>query len=145
MALTEKGKQSLSYRGSLQVRAFGRNDVLFLFGLFVLLGLFCVVFFYRTYDAVGSKVVVTVDGVAYGTYALDTAQTVSITDAEGNVTNELRIENGAADMTGANCPDRLCVHQKPISHPNENLICLPNRVIVTVVGDDSTDIDSVSQ
>lgn len=42
------------------------------------------------------------------------------------------IRDGKADMKEADCPDKLCVHQKAISAENESIVCLPDRVVVTV-------------
>lgn len=88
----------------------------------------------------GSIVEVTVDGEILGTYRLDQDQTVQIQE-----TNVLVIQNGKADMTDANCPDRLCVHQKAISKSGENIVCLPNKVIVTIIGTEESAEDVVVQ
>lgn len=88
----------------------------------------------------GSIVEVTVDGEVLGTYRLDQDQTVQI-----QKTNVLVIENGEADMTDANCPDQLCVHQKAISKSGETIVCLPNKVIVTIIGAEESAEDVVVQ
>ena len=49
------------------------------------------------------------------------------------------------DMTSADCPDHLCVKQKAISKEGESIICLPNKVVVTVKSDMKSDIDSISK
>jgi len=51
---------------------------------------------------------------------------------EAGKINRLVIENGQAEITEASCRDKLCVHQKAISKVGEVLVCLPNRLIVTV-------------
>ena len=84
-------------------------------------------------------VVVSVDGKEYGKYKLDTEQKISI-----NNTNTLVIKNGKVDMIEADCPDKLCVHQKPISMDNESIICLPNKVVVEIVSETKNTIDSVA-
>lgn len=48
-------------------------------------------------------------------------------------------------MTSADCPDHLCVKQKAISKGGESIICLPNKVVVTVKSDMKSDIDSISK
>lgn len=52
-------------------------------------------------------------------------------------------KGGVADMTSADCPDHLCVKQKAISKEGESIICLPNKVVVTVKSDTKSDIDSI--
>lgn len=49
-----------------------------------------------------------------------------------NGTNRLILKDGKADVTEASCPDKICVHQSPISKTGETIVCMPNRVIVTV-------------
>ncbi len=62
---------------------------------------------------------------------------------QGEELNVVRISNGQAMMTEANCPDLICVRMRAISHVGESVICLPHGVIVTVVDDasDSGDTD----
>lgn len=50
-------------------------------------------------------------------------------------TNTVCIEDGSAYMIFADCPDRLCVGQGRIKNVGERIICLPNKLIVEIVGD----------
>ena len=68
---------------------------------------------------------ITVDGKPYGTYSLADEQIIRI-----NTTNTCRIRNGKAKMTGATCPDHLCMHQQAIDSRGGMIICLPNKVII---------------
>ena len=77
----------------------------------------------------GAQVEIAVNGEVYGIYDLDTDQTIEI--GEKNI---CRIENGAAWMEWADCPDQLCVHHSKISRNNETVVCLPNRVTLTILG-----------
>lgn len=86
------------------------------------------------------SVIVKVNGEITGTYDLNEDQMVSINDGS----NTLEIKNGRADMIEADCPDLLCVHQKPVSASGENIICLPNKVIVEVESKTKSKIDSVT-
>lgn len=94
--------------------------------------------FFKPADAVGI-VQVTVDGEVYGEYPLD--QDIEIPIGKTNV---LSIENGKADMVEASCPDQLCVQQKAISKDGESIICLPNKVIATVIGGEESEIDTIA-
>ena len=119
-------------------RKFGRNDVI----LIVCLILLCLVAYggIRLFGAKkGNEVTITKDGQVYGTYALNENQTIEITDKDGKVTD------GKADMKDADCPDRLCVKQKAISRQNENIVCLPNKIVVTVIESDAKGVDGFAQ
>ena len=48
-------------------------------------------------------------------------------------------------MEEATCPDKLCIKQKTISKDNESIICLPNKVAVTVTSKSESDIDVISR
>lgn len=51
-------------------------------------------------------------------------------------TNILVISNGKASMKDASCPDGLCVKTGKISRSGERIVCLPNRVMVEIIGKD---------
>lgn len=74
-----------------------------------------------------------VSDTLYGQYRLKDNQTVEIHAGEGKK-NLLVIENGSASVTEATCPDLLCVHQRAISQTGENIVCLPNKVVVRIDG-----------
>ncbi len=88
---------------------------------------------------------VTRDGETYGTYSLSKDQTISIKDGNGYVTNTLVIRNRKAYMESADCPDKLCVRQKSISLVHETIVCLPNKVVVTVENKETLEIDGMAQ
>lgn len=87
----------------------------------------------------GDFVQIEVDGVVTDTLPLseDTVREIK-TD---NGTNTLVISDGSAVMTQADCPDGICANHKPINQTGESIICLPHKVVVTVVNDKSNDND----
>lgn len=123
-------------------RRFGKNDGLFLGTVFLVI---CVAgfWFYCFGGEKGTVVEVTVDGQHYGTYSLDKDQEIEIVIGE-KVTNILRIQNKEADMITADCPDKLCVHQKAISRQKETIVCLPNKVVAEVIGGEEAELDSIT-
>ena len=90
-------------------------------------------------DSEQVMVEISVDGELFGQYRLDEEQTIDI-----NGTNRLKIADGRADMIWADCPDKLCVHQKAISRDGESIICLPNKLVVSVVGGEESKLDAVT-
>lgn len=85
-------------------------------------------------------VTVRIDGEIVETYDLSADQVVELNGG----TNTMKIENHSVDMIEAGCPDKLCVHQKAISKNNENIICLPNKVVIQIVSQDESVIDAVT-
>ena len=85
--------------------------------------------------------VVSIDGNPYGTYDLNTDQTVNI-----NESNQIRIQDRTVRMIEADCPDQICVNHLAISRDGESIICLPNKVVIAIeAGDTRNEIDSISR
>ena len=124
-------------------KRIGRNDIIFISTLLILIIIFLFVF-YSKYNTSGSYVTITVDGKQYGRYRLDEDKEIKIKNASGKVTNILLIKDNCANMIEANCPDKLCVNQKAISKEKETIVCLPNKVVFTVESDDESDFDSIA-
>ncbi len=110
-------------------------------GCFVLLA-FGVWFF--LFQEEGASVVITVDGEFYGAYELDRDQEIPVTVGD-QTTNVVCIRDGYAYMREAKCPDHLCIHQGRIAKTGESIVCLPNRVVVTIVSDDEIAVDAVAK
>ena len=103
-----------------------RNDCILIVGI-IGLALVLAILFMAKERGVGTTVLVSVAGEEYGRYSLLKEQVVQIGD-----TNTLVIHNHEADMLFAECPDQICVKHTPISDTDENIICLPNQVVVTI-------------
>lgn len=125
-------------------RRFGRNDGIF---IGILAGVCVIVFivFSVMHRSQGSIIVITRNGELYGTYNLSQNQTIEIENTDHEVTNTLQIKDGVAKMIEADCPDKLCMHQKAISVSKENIVCLPNRIVVTVEADHNEGLDGFVQ
>ena len=76
------------------------------------------------------EVVVYVGDREYARFSIQEERELVI-EAE-NGTNRLIVKDGKADVTEASCPDKICVHQSPISQTGETIVCMPNQVIVTI-------------
>lgn len=55
--------------------------------------------------------------------------------------NLLVIEDGAAFMGEADCPDRLCMYMHPIRYAGETITCLPHRLQIRVEGPGEGTVD----
>ena len=57
--------------------------------------------------------------------------------------NVVELRDNKVRMKFANCSDRDCVMSGWIQQPPRQIVCLPNRVVVTIVGTDSSDLDDI--
>lgn len=122
-------------------QTFGRRDCLFLAVLFALgivltVGIYC-------FSENGSAITVTVDGQLYGTYTLSESREIPI-ELDGGISNVIVIEDGAAYMKDADCPDKLCMRQGAISRDGQTIVCLPHKLVVEVIGGEKEAYDSIS-
>ena len=78
----------------------------------------------------GATAVVSVDGRVVAEYSLSVDGEYSLNGG----TNTLVIKDGKAFVTYASCPDGLCINQGKISMTGERIVCLPNRVMIEIIG-----------
>ena len=83
----------------------------------------------------GNQIQVTLNGKIYGTYSLSKDQTIEVKD--GDFYNRIRIEDRKAYMEEANCPDGYCEEQGKISGHTQTILCLPHKLVVEVLENES--------
>lgn len=76
---------------------------------------------------------VTVDGNLAETLDLSMNTTVTISGANGG-SNLLEIKDGEIWCSDATCPDKLCVRQGRKRLGTDTIVCLPNKMVVTITG-----------
>lgn len=107
-----------------------KNDILLISALLLLaLILWAFTFLLRTG---GGEAVVTADGVEAARLPL--SRNAVLTVGEGEHTNTVVVENGEVYVSEASCPDRVCIRQGRVRYDGQTIVCLPNRLVVTVVG-----------
>ncbi len=122
-------------------KTFGRRDLILLLAVLVI-GLIGIVILYTRPAALNGEVEVAVDGEVVMTLPLSEDTEVTIEGVDGGE-NLLVIQDGTAKIESASCPDGICVRHYAISRDGESIICLPNRVVVTIRGGEKGDVDAV--
>lgn len=93
----------------------------------------------------GARVVIKVDGNIQGIYSLEEDREISVDHGK----NIVEIKDKKAFMKKADCPDQICTHQKAIRGIHQTIVCLPNKVVIEIEGDEKSDpkngIDSVAE
>lgn len=115
-----------------------KADLIFIAALLILSAAAFIL--YRVNLNGGAYVIVTVDSAEVGRYSLDEDGTYILNGG----TNTLVISDGTARIIDARCPDKLCVNQGSIRYTGQSIVCLPNRLIVTVYGGEESPVDFVS-
>ena len=114
------------------------NDIILITAVILaaVVGLIYLNFFRDT----GDIVTVTVNGEIYAVYSLSDNISEDIYTGENNDDhNRLIIAEGKAFIETASCPDGICVSHKSIYRKGESIVCLPNRVVIAVTSDKTTD------
>ncbi len=79
----------------------------------------------------GEYVQIEVDRKIVETLPLSEDTTYRIETENGS--NLLVIKDGFAEVTEADCPDKICVRHGKISKSGEAIICLPHKVVVSII------------
>ena len=114
-----------------------RRDLMLILSLVSIAAILSIILALTSRD--GGYIKVEINGKEIARYSLDEDGEYPI--GEGNV---LAIEDGEAYMKYADCPDGTCVRTGRISKRGQTIICLPNKVAVTVVDDGAGGADMVS-
>lgn len=105
-----------------------RNDILLVAGIAIFAVLLFVIFKINLRD--GNLVKVTVDNKVKHCYNFNEEGEYTI--SSGKKSNILVIKDGTAFIKSADCPDKICVHHRPISKVGETIVCLPHKLVVEI-------------
>ena len=81
---------------------------------------------------IGSELLVTCNGEKFGSYHLYEDREVAI-ERDDHI-NKVTIKDGIVSMSFSNCHGQDCIHQGEISKTGETIICLPNKVVLEIIG-----------
>ena len=96
----------------------------------------------------GSFALIEVDGAECARVDLSKDTVFTITTSDG--TNTIQVKNHEISVDSADCPDKICVNHAAISHSGENIVCLPHKLVITIISDTSKEsedphIDTVAE
>ena len=78
---------------------------------------------------------ITLDAAVVSEIDLSTADGSSSFTVTGEVgSNTILAEKGRIRVTQADCPDQVCVNQGWISDSSLPIVCLPNKLVIEIVG-----------
>lgn len=119
-----------------------RNDIILICSVivFTLIILVAITLINKT----GSEVIIEQNTKQVAVLDLNKDQEYNLYNGD-KICNTVIIKNGEAYMIYADCKDKICVNHNKISKNNESIICLPNKVIVTVTNSKNNEVDGVAK
>lgn len=86
----------------------------------------------------GAIVRIEIGQVLYGDYSLSKNQEIFVNDSHGHNLLKCRIKDNAIRVTYSTCPDKICVKQGRISSSGQAIVCLPNKVVISIINSSDT-------
>ncbi|MBQ1870588.1 MAG: NusG domain II-containing protein [Lachnospiraceae bacterium] len=108
------------------------NDLLLIAGA-ILIALIALIICnqYKKRTTENAYVVIEINGEEIGRYSLNENRELELETYNGG-SNIVVIKDNEVTVTEASCPDKICVNHKAIKYNGETIICLPNRMTVTI-------------
>lgn len=93
-------------------------------------------FLLNVFKTEGAFAIIKIDGKETERYPLSVNTEVVIETGEDG-RNTLVIEDNKAFIKDANCPDKICEGHSKISFKGETIVCLPHKVVIEIVAENS--------
>lgn len=110
---------------------WNKKDLLFIAAILLAAGLAFLFFRPQPSESL-SRAEISVDGKTAMELDLSEDQVLTV-DGAGGGYNRIQVRDGAVSVLEASCPDKVCVHTGTVRYPGETIVCLPNRMIITVI------------
>lgn len=94
-------------------------------------------FLYLPGDSAGAVRIVSDSAVR--TVPLDRTESYAVSSGGHSLT--VSVENGSVRVTQSSCPGGDCMHTGAISRAGQSIVCMPGRVVVKIIGEESADAD----
>ena len=91
---------------------------------------------------VGSQVLIESNGKLFGKYDLFGKETIVVHGAIGATV--VRIQDGRVRVVQSDCREKICVNTGQVQKSGDTIVCVPNRVVVRIVGGNSKKIDLIT-
>ena len=96
----------------------------------------------------GSYAIIEVNGAEYKRVDMSQDTVFTVTTPAG--VNTICVKNHEISVESADCPDKICVNHASIHQSGEIIVCLPHKLVITVIPDTSKEseepqIDAVAE
>lgn len=96
--------------------------------IFLLIFVFLLAFILSTaLKKEGTRAEIYSDGALLGSYPLSEDKSIDISGK-----NKVAVKDGGVYMESALCPDKICVKTGKIKNKGEEIVCLPNKLVIKI-------------
>ncbi len=120
-----------------RISPFGRGDILIFFAVILFL---CFTLYSGMLKLNGNSFAVYCDDIELHT-SLFYPDTIEL--QHNGFTMGIGVTDSTVEVLSSSCPHGVCVHSHPISKSGSEIICVPNRVVVKVLGEKSNEEGSL--
>lgn len=103
----------------------------------------CTLFLAYVWNPQGQTAIVEVDGLAYARLQLRVPQQLAVMGKLGKMI--ITVRDGRVAVTESHCPQKVCMHSGAISRNGDLLVCVPNRVVIRILGNAPDSFDMITQ
>ena len=122
----------------MKKKTMRKNDIFLLLGV-ITVAVMCLGIQFLMPASEGN-LIVQINGERTASYPLEEDTEFEINGG----TNRVKISGGKVQMVQADCPDQICVHHTSISKNHESIVCLPNKIVLTIESTEETAIDAMT-
>lgn len=122
----------------MQLKMFTRKDIILISILVAFIILF-LTFFGLFSDDSCHIATIEQDGQVLYKIDLDKVNDPYELYIDGNYPLTVLVESGNISVEYASCPDQVCVHTGRITNSGQSIICVPDKVSISINGNNSTD------
>ena len=116
---------------------------LILLSVFVIIAVILILIMKGSDKTKGDYVLITLDGKEYARVSLLEDTVLNIDSDKGR--NTVVVADKEVYVESANCPDQICVEHAHIMYKDETIVCLPHRLIITIISEEESNTDAISQ
>lgn len=111
-----------------------------LVGIVLVINLLSIPFIFALKKA-GADVIVEEDNKLIGKYSLKEEQLISVEGKLG--ITDIEIKDGQARIVRSPCLHKVCIKMGWIRHSGKIAVCIPNKVVIRVVGENANGLDAI--
>lgn len=111
-----------------------------LISIVLILNLLSIPFIFASQKS-GADIIIEADNTFIGKYSLKKDQLISVEGKLG--ITDIKIEDGQARIEKSPCFHKICIKMGRIRHAGKIAVCIPNKVVIRVIGSDHDGLDAI--